>query len=211
MGVGKSTIIDLTEDAAEIFVANPAVANAIVRTARKIYIIGTGSGQTTLFALDKQGREIAAYEINIGRDVGELTQILNVALQGSRIVVRTVGDSLILTREVNNDEQAQRAADMAEGFVKQGNGSGGAPGAGSNNGGLVINSLTIRGRDQVMLKVTISEMRRYIAKQLGISSSSWGALTQYNPFAISGPLSAGAAVFGDGTSAPATSAININS
>ena len=211
MGVGKSTIIDLTEDAAEIFVANPAVANAIVRTARKIYIIGTGSGQTTLFALDKQGREIAAYEINIGRDVGELTQILNVALPGSRIVVRTVGDSLILTGEVNNAEEAQRAADMAEGFVKQGNGSGGAPGAGSNSGGLVINSLTIRGRDQVMLKVTISEMRRDIAKQLGISSSSWGALTQYNPFAISGPLSAGAAVFGDGTAAPATSAININS
>ncbi len=217
MGVGKSTIIDLPEDAAEIFVANPAVANAIVRTARKIYLIGTGTGQTTLFALDKQGREIASYEISIGRDVGELTQILSVALPGTRIVVRTVGDSLILTGEVNNAEEAQRAADMAEGFVKQVNASGGAPGAGGNNAGMVINSLTIRGRDQVMLKVTISEMRRDIAKQLGISSSSWGALTQYNPFAISGPLSAStnyaASAVGtlSGGDLATSSGVNINS
>lgn len=202
MGVGKSTIIDLSEDAAEIFVANPAIANAIVRTARKIYIIGTGTGQTTLFALDKQGREIASYEISIGRDVGELSQILRVALPATQIAVRTVGDSVILTGEVNSAEEAQRAADMAEGFVKQVNGAGGA-----NAAGLVINSLTIRGRDQVMLKVTISEMRRDIAKQLGISSSSWGALTQYNPFAINGALSA----IGDGAVATTGTQLNINS
>lgn len=190
MGIGKSTILDLPEDAAEIFVANPAVANAIVRTARKIYLIGTGTGQTTLFALDKAGREIASYEISIGRDVGELSQILRVALPGSHITVRTVGDSLILTGEVNSAEEAQRASDMAEGFAKQVNVTGGT----GNNTGLVVNSLVIRGRDQVMLKVTISEMRRDIAKQLGISSSSWGALTQYNPFVVNGALASSSSV-----------------
>ncbi len=209
MGVGKSTIIDLPEDAAEIFVANPAVANAVVRTARRIYIIGAGPGQTSLFALDKQGREIVSYEINIGRDIGELTQILRTALPTSSINVRTINDTVILTGNVDSAEDAQRASDIAQGFAKQVNKTGGAPGEGS--GGLVINSLTIRGRDQVMLKVTISEMRRDIAKQLGISSSSWGALTQYNPFSINGALSAGNTVFGDNSPAPTTSALNINS
>ena len=90
---------------------------------------------------------------------------------------------------------------MAEGFVKNVSGSGGIA------AGLVVNSLTIRGRDQVMLKVTISEMRRDIAKQLGISSSSWGALTQYNPFAINGALSASSSV----TDLAQTTALNINS
>ena len=209
MGVGKSTIVDLPEDAAEIFVANPAVANAVVRTARQIYIIGVASGQTSLFALDKQGREIASFEINIGRDIGELTQILRAALPDSAIQVKTINDTIILTGAVDSAEDAQRAADMAKGFAKQVSSTGGA----STEGGLVINSLTIRGRDQVMLKVTISEMRRDIAKQLGISSSSWGALTQYNPFAINGALSsAGSALtFGDSSAAPTTSAVNINS
>ncbi len=208
MGVGKSTIIDLPEDAAEIFVANPTVANAVVRTARKIYVIGASTGQTSLFALDRQGREIASFQINIGRDIGELTQILRAAMPDSRINVRTIGESIILTGEVNSAEEAQRAADMAEGFAKQGVNT-----AGPSSGGLVVNSLTIRGRDQVMLKVTISEMRRDIAKQLGISSSSWGSLAQFNPFPIQGALSAaGSALsFADGSAAPQTSALNINS
>lgn len=210
MGVGKSTIIDLPEDAAEIFVANPTIANAIVRTARKIYLIGAGPGQTSLFALDKQGREIASFEINIGRDIGELTQILRAALPNSAIQVRTINDTIILTGAVDSAEDAQRAADMAKGFAKQALSSG-ALGSGE---GLVVNSLTIRGRDQVMLKVTISEMRRDIAKQLGITSSSWGALTQYNPFGINGALSANTSSVNFPNSAvltPSTSALNINS
>ena len=191
MGVGKSTIVDLPEDAAEIFVANPTIANAIVRTARQIYIIGAGAGQTSLFALDKQGREIASFEINIGRDIGELSQILEAALPSAAIKVRTINDTIILTGSVDSAEDAQRAADMAKGFAKQVNGSGGIPSEGA--GGLVINSLTIRGRDQVMLKVTISEMRRDIAKQLGITSSTFGSFTQVNPFGINGLISSNAA------------------
>ena len=209
MGVGKSTIIDLPEDAAEIFVANPAVANAVVRTARKIYLIGTGSGQTSLFALDKKGNEIASFEISIGRDIGELSQILRVALPTSTIQTRTINDTIILTGAVDSAEDSQRAVDIAKGFAKQV----GATGAAATDG-LVINSLTIRGRDQVMLKVTISEMRRDIAKQLGITSSSWGALTQYNPFAINGALSAntsGNFFPGTATPVPGTSGLNLNS
>src|SRR6202035_5626186 len=70
MGVGKSVIIDLPQDAAEIFVANPNVANAGVRSPRKLYVIGMDAGQTSVFALDQQGRQIAALELSIGRDVG---------------------------------------------------------------------------------------------------------------------------------------------
>lgn len=58
MGVGKSKIVELPQDAAEIFVANPKVANAVVRSPRKLYIIGMDSGQTSVFAMDRQGRQI---------------------------------------------------------------------------------------------------------------------------------------------------------
>ena len=207
MGVGKSTIIELPEDAAEIFVANPAVANAIVRTARKIYLIGTGAGQTSLFALDKKGNEIASFDINIGRDIGELSQIINAALPNTAIQVRTINDTIILTGAVDSAEDAQRATDISKGFIKQAL-------SGGTGDGVVINSLAIRGRDQVMLKVTISEMRRDIAKQLGITSSSWGALTQYNPFAINGALSANTSSSffpGSTVATPTTSGLNLNS
>ena len=48
-----------------------------------------------------------------------------------------------------------------------------------------------------MLKVTIAEVSRNIAKQLGITTSSvtasWGTFTQFNPFAINGVLAAAGA------------------
>ncbi len=49
MGVGKSVIVDLPEDASEIFVGDPKVANAIVRSARKLYVIGLDNGQDDRF------------------------------------------------------------------------------------------------------------------------------------------------------------------
>ncbi len=180
MGAGKSTIIDLPQDAAEIFVGNPQVANAVVRSARKLYIIGIANGQTSVFALDKQGHQIAELEISIGRDIGELQQILRAALPNSVIVTRTVNETIILTGEVDSAEEAQRAADIARGFANR---IGAADGE-----NLVVNSLVIRGRDQVMLKVTVAEIRRDIAKQLGLTSSTFGAFTQFNPFAINGPI-----------------------
>ena len=212
MGVGKSTIIELRQDAAEIFVGNPAVANAIVRTARKIYIIGAAAGQTSLFALDKDGHEIESFEINVGRDIGELSQILQVAVPTAKVQVRTINDTIILTGIVDSAEDAQRAEDLAKGFAKQVNSTGGIPSEGA--GGMVVNSLTIRGRDQVMLKVTVSEMRRDVAKQLGITSSNWGPLQQYNPFGINGNLSSnttGGAFANSATQLPTSSALNISS
>ncbi|MDI9848450.1 type II and III secretion system protein family protein [Rhodoblastus sp. 17X3] len=196
MGVGKSIIVDLPADAGEIFVGNPAVANAVVRSARKIYIIGQTAGQTTIYAMDKQGRRIATLELSIGRDIGELQSIIRTALPNARIVARTVNDSIILTGEVDSPGDMQTALDIAKGFVdsvnKNSGGVGGATGA-----GMVVNAITVKGRDQVMIKVTIAEIQRNIAKQLGISSSTlagnWGTFTQQNPFSINGgPLTDGA-------------------
>ena len=182
MGVGKSVIVNLPKAASEIFVGNPKVANAVVRSARKLYIIGIADGQTTVFAMDSAGRQIAALEISIGRDVGELQQILNAALPNSSIVTRTINDTIILSGAVNSAEEAQRATDIAQGFVKQ------TSQAGSAAQNLVVNSLVIRGRDQVMLKVSVAEIQRNVAKQLGLTSSTWGAFTQYNPFGIAGSI-----------------------
>ena len=197
MGVGKSVVLDLPRDAAEIVVGNPAIANAIVRTPRKIYLMGAAQGQTTVFAVDAQGRQFAKYELSVGRDVGELGPLLKAAIPRSEIVTRTVNDTIILTGHVASPADAQRAIDIAKGFATRKAESGG-PGGGE--GGNVINGLIIRGDDQVMLKVTVAEVSRTVLKQLGVSanpaagadtlfSGGWGTLTNNNPFAINSQLS----------------------
>ncbi len=195
MGVGKSIIVDLPQDAGEIFVGNPAVANAIVRTPRKIYIIGHGTGQTTIYAMDKQGRRIATFEMSIGRDIGELQAILHAAMPSAQIVARTVNDSIIMTGEVDLPGDMQTALDIAKGFASSinkdaDNNKGAAAGGGAPASGAIVNAIKIKGRDEVMIKVTIAEIQRNIAKQLGVSSSTlsgnWGSFVQDNPFTVNG-------------------------
>jgi pilus assembly protein CpaC len=227
IGVGKSRIVELPRDAAEIFVANPRIANAVVRSARKLYIIGMDPGQTSVYALDQQGRQIAAFELNIGRDIGELQQILRTAMPAASITARTINDTIILTGAVDSAEDAQRAGDIAQGFVQRAmfiqsqapgpagtSGTSGASSAsnvtGASANGMVVNMLTIRGRDQVMLKVSVAEISRDIAKQLGITTSSltanWGTFTQYNPFPINGVIAAAGGTAGNAIGYPANAA-----
>jgi pilus assembly protein CpaC len=59
--------------------------------------------------------------------------------------------------------------------------------------GKVVNALTIRGADQVSLRVTVAEIRRDIVKQLGVNLSGSGpngSFTLDNPFAINGLVAA---------------------
>ncbi|MGA9602268.1 MAG: type II and III secretion system protein family protein [Methylocystis sp.] len=192
MGVGKTVMVDLPHDAAEIVVGNPAVVNAVVRTPRKLYLMGAGLGQTSVFALDAQGQRFADFEISVGRDVGELTPLLRAAIPNSEITVRTVSDTIILTGSVASPRDAQRAMDIAKGFAAKKN---------EDGSGGVINGMQIRGEDQVMLKATVAEVSRNVLKQLGVStganpdvllSGNWGVLSNGNPFAVNGSLTNGA-------------------
>ncbi len=168
MGVGRSIVVDLPRDAKEVFVANPAVANAVVRTARKLFIIGVANGATTIMALDAEGKQIAALEMKIGREPGLLQQTLKLALPHADIRAVSVGDTIILTGQAETVLEAQKAVDIAKGFV-------GVSTVGSSNiEGKVINSMSIRGKDQVMLKVTVAEVKRTVIKQLGVNiNGNW--------------------------------------
>jgi pilus assembly protein CpaC len=168
MGVGRSIVVDLPRDAKEVFVANPAVANAVVRSSRKLFVIGVANGSTTIMALDAEGRQIAALEMQIGREPGLLQKTLKAALPNADIRAVSIGDSIILTGTAETVLEAQKAVDVAKGFV------GVSQVAGAVMEGKVINSMTIRGRDQVMLKVTIAEVKRTVIKQLGVNlNGNW--------------------------------------
>ena len=206
LGVGKSMIVDLPADALEVYVGEPKVANAIVRSSRRIYISALSNGQTSIFALGKDGRQIAALQVTVGRDVAVLKELYRTAIPGNDIQVNTVADRIVLTGSVASAGEAQKAIDIANGFLDVGGAqsSGGTTinigGSDNNAKGSVINSMIIRGLDQVSLRVTISEVHRDIIKQLGISTSGTSPngnnFQNTNPFAINGAVSNTAANVG---------------
>src|SRR5580692_1124895 len=46
LGVGKSIVIDLPREIKDVLVADPKIANAVVRSSQRAYIIGAAVGQT---------------------------------------------------------------------------------------------------------------------------------------------------------------------
>ena len=184
---GKSMIVDLPSDASELFIGNPQVANAVVRSARRLFVMAVANGQTTIFAMDKAGQQMATLEIVVvGRDLTDLKAILNKAIPTNDISVQGIDDTVILTGSVASAVDAQKAYDIAQAYVSYSAvGAGGASSSGGGSSinfsspqvidGKLINSLTIRGQDQVMLKVQVVEIQRSIIKQLGINlNGGWG-------------------------------------
>jgi len=158
LGVGKSIVIDLPRDIKDVLVADPKIANAVVRSSQRAYIIGATVGQTNIVFFDAQGAQIAAYDIAVTRDLNGVRAALKQMFPASDIRIEGVGDGVVLSGMAATPIEAQQAGELASRLA------GGAD--------KIVNSIVVRGRDQVMLKVTVAEMARSIIKQMGIDMSA---------------------------------------
>ncbi|NPU13944.1 type II and III secretion system protein family protein [Bradyrhizobium sp. 83012] len=177
LGIGKSVVIDLPRDIKDVLVADPKIANAVVRSSQRAYIIGAAVGQTNIVFFDAQGQQIAAYDIAVKRDLNGARAALKQLLPNAEIQIEGIGDGIVLTGSASSQIEAQQAGELAARLA------GGAD--------KVVNSITVRGRDQVMLKVTVAEVQRSVVKQLGIDLSgqlNYG--TAVVKFANSNPFTA---------------------
>lgn len=183
LGIGKSVVIDLPRDVKDVLVADPKIANAVVRSARRAYIIGVTVGQTNVYFFDAEGRQIAGFDLAVTRDLNGLRGALKRMLPGADIRVEGIGDSVMLSGSAANPGDAQQAFELASRLA--------------GDATKVVNSISVRGRDQVLLKVTVAEVQRDVIKQLGIDlngSLGYGTavvnFNNNNPFSATGqPLS----------------------
>ena len=95
------------------------------------------------------------------------------------IRVEGVGDGIMLSGSAASAAEAQQAYDLASRLA--------------GDGSKVVNGISVRTRDQVMLKVTVAEVQRDVIKQLGIDLSgatNYGStVINYatnNPFSATG-------------------------
>lgn len=175
--INKTVLVDLPAGAAEVVVSQPNVAAAIMRTRTRALVQGITGGDTNIFFLDDRGQTISVLDVQVIEEPSQVGNALQMALArvipGSNIRVEsvTLGDDtnrVVLTGNVLSSEDSERATSVAVQF------------AGDPEN--VANILDIAGNQQVMLQVTVSEVQRDVAKQLGIN--------------LSGSLSVGTVNFG---------------
>ncbi len=157
LGIGKSVAIDLPADIKDVLVADPKIANAVIRSSRRVYMIGVTVGQTNIFFFDAHGRQIAGFDIAVTRDLNGLRAAIRRSMPDTDIQVEGIGDGVMLSGSAPNNAESQQAYDLASRLA--------------GDGTKVVNGIIVRGRDQVLLKVAVAEVQRDVIKQLGIDLS----------------------------------------
>ena len=160
---GTGRVMSLSDPAANIFVADPKVAEVRPASATSLFVFGIAPGHTTVAAMDISGRLIAQYEVTVqpsGFGAREAQASIGRLVPGSRVQVRAQARGLLLTGAVASPADAAQAVAIARGY------------AGETMG--VNNELTVEAPIQVTLHVRIAEMSRQVVRNLGIN---WSALT----------------------------------
>ena len=184
--LNKGAIIELPEDARDVLVSNPEIVDAVVRTPRRIYVVGMRVGLTNAFFFTGSGKQLLNLEIRVERDMNVLESLIERSVAGSDVKVESVNDRIVLLGSVRNAGDAEAARQIAIRFVTEAN----QP----LKMDAVVSRLGIRGSDQVMLRVRVAEMQRSVSKQLGtnlgaafdIGKSVPVTLTSTNPFSLLG-------------------------
>ena len=196
LAVGEAHVYDFQRAIKDVLVADPKIANVVIRSSTRAYIEANKLGGTNIAFFDAEGKQMARFEITVGRDVNVIITAIRRLIPTSHVNVESIGDGIILTGTAANQADAQEAYAIASRFIATGSdfassstgtgGSGGSTTGGvsvsvsstsstsgangsSGDSGKVYNAIVVLGRDQVMLKVTVAEMDRQVIKQLGIN------------------------------------------
>ena len=155
LGKGKSAMIELPVDARDIAVSNSTIADVVLRTPRRISVLGLADGDTDAVFFDGMGHPILRLNIRVDQDTSAVADLIARLVPTSHIHVDAVNSSLILSGQAQSAADADKAQQIAAQFADKPE--------------HVLNMVAITGQDQVMVKVRVVEVERSAVKQLGFN------------------------------------------
>ncbi|HUN42570.1 MAG TPA: type II and III secretion system protein family protein [Acetobacteraceae bacterium] len=162
---GNGKVVTLSAPAANIFVADPKVAEVRPASATTLFVFGIAPGNTTVAAMDSNGHVLAQYELTVEPSsfgAQSAQAMIQQLLPGSQVQVHAQDKGLLLTGTVSSPEQAAQAVAIAKDY--------------SANAPTIDNELSIMAPVQVTLVVRVAQMSREVVRNLGVN---WSVLAQF--------------------------------
>ena len=152
----KARVVRLPVDARDVIASNVEIADIILKTPRLAYLIGNEIGTTNIIFLNAAGQQITRLDVTVGVDLGELKETLRILVPDENFELVAVNDNVAITGTVSTPEVAASIEQIALRFVPNDN---------------IVNMLTIRNEQQVLLKVRFAEVNRQAVKEFGIDTN----------------------------------------
>ncbi|MER9335615.1 type II and III secretion system protein family protein [Mesorhizobium sp. M0293] len=151
--MSQSVTVQVSANLGDIVVGDEKIADAQPMTDRTLYVIGKGTGTTTvnLFSTDK--RSLGALQIEVGVDVSDMAQAIRQVAPRSRIEIGSINGKVRLGGHVKDGATLEAIMQVAQQY---------GPDA-------IINSVTVDDSQQVNLEVRVLEAKRNAGRDLGVS------------------------------------------
>lgn len=159
---GSGRVLTVAGETANIFVADPKVAEVRPASPTSLFVFGVSAGRTTVAALDTNGHLLVQYQVTVQPSAfgaREAQAAINRLVPGGRVQVQAQGKGLMLTGVVKNPADAAQAVAIAKGYA--------------SDAAAIDNEIAIDSPLQVNLSVRVAQMSRQVVRNLGIN---WSAL-----------------------------------
>ncbi len=138
----KATVINLKNPASRVSISDPEIASVVVISPTQIQLVGNQVGVASLLIWDDGNSDkYAMIDLNVHRDVSVLAKQIRMINDGIQVVPMAADDSVILTGEAFNRQQAQLAVEIASAYFSSSS-SNNSGGSSSSGGASAGNSLS---------------------------------------------------------------------
>lgn len=157
VGRNSSAAIDLKMDCDRAEIADPAVADIVVVSPKRLIVSGKAFGTTQMIL--RVGQQQKVFTVAVEQDLSLLAGIIRSVSPTANVQPRSVNGTIVLGGTVPDAQTGDRIAEMASLF----------------QGGPVRNQLTVAGVQQTMLRVVVAEVNKEAVRQLGFNWAIGGA------------------------------------
>ena len=162
---GSGKVIRTGRPIANLFAADPKVAEVRPASPTSVFVFGVAAGRTTVAAFDDAGDMIAHYDVVVhpsGFGSGEAKRLTSESLPGSNLSFEATPNTLNMTGHVATPSDAERAAAIGKSMLadKQ----------------TLDDRLSVDLPVQVNLRVRFAEIQRSVTRQLGVNWSALGSI-----------------------------------
>ncbi len=148
----KPKTIRMDRSFSEIVVGDPSVATVSPLTDRSFYVIGSKPGTTGIAIYDQENNIVGVMDIEVRANTKELNTTLKQALPGSNVKATSARGGIVLKGKAKSAVAAARAREIASKFDKN-----------------LVDTVEVKGSQQVQLQVRFIEAQRAKNKELGIT------------------------------------------
>lgn len=147
---GASALLQTTDPAQRLSVADPDIADATAVSPREILINGKAVGTTTLLLWDRNER-VSMFSVVVSPDIGALQRQIATLFPTTPVTLSASGSAIIISGSVRDPHTARRVIEVVR-----------------SSGATIIDNMAAPPQRQVLLHVRFAEVDRTVLSRLSV-------------------------------------------